>query len=329
METGDIYHELSRKLMMENSEILPRIWRSVCTEREARVVAMLPGTVVGLAERAGMPPGEMEKTLESLFRKGAVFESVRDGEIVYRMPRHIVQFHDATLLWDGAPEEMNDLWVSFMDTEYAALLELVTQVKMPSFMRVIPINRTLDAQSRVLVYEDAARLVEEAGSIAVVPCVCRKSQKLCERPVEVCIQLNRGAEYTLKRGTGRRIDRSEALALLKKAEEAGLVHMVENRSGMGNAICNCCPCCCEMLRYASNAKTAGVLAPSRFIARVDEIACTSCGECADICPVRAIDMNDGPARVGDGCIGCGLCAASCPAGAITLYEARPAEHIPS
>ncbi len=43
-----------------------------------------------------MPPGEMEKTLESLFRKGAVFESVRDGEIVYRMPRHIVQFHDAT-----------------------------------------------------------------------------------------------------------------------------------------------------------------------------------------------------------------------------------------
>ncbi len=36
--------------------------------------------------------------------------------------------------------------------------------------------------------------------------------------------------------------------------------------------------------------------------------------------MRAIDMNDGPARVGDGCIGCGLCAASCPAGAITLYE---------
>ncbi len=34
---------------------------------------------------------------------------------------------------------MNDLWVSFMGHEYAALLELVTQVKMPSFMRVIPI----------------------------------------------------------------------------------------------------------------------------------------------------------------------------------------------
>ncbi|HSV95979.1 MAG TPA: 4Fe-4S binding protein [Spirochaetota bacterium] len=329
MGTGDIYHELSRKLMMENSKLLPRIWQAVCSEAEARVVAMLPGTSSELAGRAGMPPAEMEKMLDSLFRKGAVFESVRDGATVYRMPRHVVQFHDATLLWDGAPEEMNGLWVRFMDTEYVELLELVTQVNMPSFMRVIPINRTVDAQSGVLVYEDAARLIEEARSIAVVPCVCRKSQKLCERPVEVCIQLNRGAEYTLKRGTGRQIDRAGALDLLKKAEEAGLVHMVENRAGMGNAICNCCPCCCEMLRYASNAKTAGVLAPSRFIARVDETACTACGECVDICPVRAIECDDDAARLGEGCIGCGLCAAACPAGAITLYEARPAGHIPS
>ncbi len=329
METNDIYRELAKKLMMENSQILPQIWRSVCTEAEARVVVMLPGTISGLAEKTGMPPAEMAKMLDSLFRKGAAFESVRDGEIVYRMPRHIVQFHDATLLWDGAPGEMNELWVSFMDTEYPALLELVTQIGMPSFMRVIPINKTLDAESRVLVYEDAARLVEEASSIAVVPCVCRKSQRLCERPVEVCIQLNRGAEYTLKRGTGRRIDRDEALGLLKKAEEAGLVHMVENKAGMANAICNCCPCCCEMLRYASNARTAGVLAPSRFTARVDRIACTSCGECEEICPVHAIDTADGPARIGEGCIGCGLCAAACPTGAITLYETRPAEHIPS
>ncbi|MCU0845075.1 MAG: 4Fe-4S binding protein [Spirochaetes bacterium] len=329
MGTGEIYRELSRRLMMENSEILPRIWQAVCTEDEARVVAMLPGTASELAGRAERPLAEMEKMLDSLFKKGAVFESVRDGETVYRMPRHIVQFHDASLLWDGAPEEMNGLWVNFMDTEYVALLELVTQVKMPSFMRVIPINRTLDSQSRVLVYEDAARLIEEARSIAVVPCVCRKSQKLCDRPLEVCIQLNRGAEYTLKRGTGREIGKEEALELLKKAEEAGLVHMVENRAGMGNAICNCCSCCCEMLRYASNAKTAGVLAPSRFIARVDAAVCTWCGACIGVCPVRAIDMTDGPAHVKEGCIGCGLCAASCPLEAITLHEARPAEHIPA
>ena len=160
MGTGEIYRELSRRLMMENSEILPRIWQAVCTEDEARVVAMLPGTASELAGRAERPLAEMEKMLDSLFKKGAVFESVRDGETVYRMPRHIVQFHDASLLWDGAPEEMNGLWVNFMDTEYVALLELVTQVKMPSFMRVIPINRTLDSQSRVLVYEDAARLIE-------------------------------------------------------------------------------------------------------------------------------------------------------------------------
>lgn len=329
METGDIYRELSRRLMMEHSEILPRIWRAVCDEKEARLVAMLPGSAAELAGKSGMGQDEVERMLEALFRKGAVFESSRDGETVYRMPRHIIQFHDATLLWDGAPEEMSDLWVRFMGTEYASLLELVTQVNMPSFMRVIPINATLETQSGVLVYEDAARLVEQASSIAVVPCVCRRSQKLCDRPVEICIQLNRGAEYTLKRGTGRRIDRAEALDLLKKAEEAGLVHMVENRAGMGNAICNCCPCCCEMLRYASDAKTAGVLAPSRYAARVDAGACTLCGECFEVCPVKVVTPDGDTAVVGAGCIGCGLCAVSCPSGAITLYETRPPGHIPS
>ena len=40
---------------MENSEILPRIWQAVCTEDEARVVAMLPGTASELAGRAERP----------------------------------------------------------------------------------------------------------------------------------------------------------------------------------------------------------------------------------------------------------------------------------
>ena len=329
MNTGDIYRELSRRLMMENSELIPSIWRAVCDEREARLVAALPGTVAELSERMGIGSEDIRGMLASLFQKGAVFESARDGETLYRMPRHIIQFHDATLLWKEAPGELIDLWVRFMDTEYASLLELVTQVKMPSFMRVIPINETLDTLSGVMVYEDAARLVEGAETIAVAPCVCRKSQKLCDRPVEICIQLNRGAEYTLKRGTGRKIDRAEALDLLRKAEEAGLVHMVENRAGMGNAICNCCPCCCEMLRYAANPKTAGVLAPSRYAARVNAGACTLCGECVEVCPVHAIVLGDEAAGIGEACIGCGLCARTCSSGAIALYETRPSGHIPS
>lgn len=331
MANQTVYKELSKKLMMENSEILPRIWSLVCTEEEAEMVNLLPGTVEDIAERAGKSVDEMNAIMQSLFHKGAAFESVRDGKTYYRMPRHVVQFHDATILWQEAPPEMIELWVEFTNSkEYHQLLELATEVKLPAFLRVIPINTNIEAKSQILVYEDAAKLVEDARSLAVTTCVCRKSMKNCNGPLEVCLQLNRGADYTIKRGTGRKIDVQEALAILKKSEEAGLVHMTDNRAGSVNVLCNCCSCCCEILRYATDAKTKGILAPSRYQASVDKDECTSCGMCIDICPTNALSMSESDvAEVNTAnCIGCGLCASTCPIEAIILKEVKTEEFIP-
>ena len=69
---------------------------------------------------------------------------------------------------------------------------------------------------------------------------------------------------------------------------------------------------------------------------VDELICSGCGVCVDMCPVDAIELTEEPvpvvtfgvatviggtkkvAKVGDGCIGCGSCASYCPSGAISL-----------
>jgi len=330
MNLPPVYAELSKKLMMEHSKLLPELWRMVCDEDEANAVNALPGTAEEIARALGRPVGDMEMLLKRLYHRGAVFDSVKDGTLYYRMPRQVVQFHDATLLWDEAPGELIDLWVRFMDEEYPQLLELVTTVKFPSFMRVIPIGETVAPASSVLSSEDAEGMVRAAKTLAVTRCVCRLSVKNCDKPMEMCLQLNRGAEYTLKRGTGRAVSVDEALAILKKAEEAGLVHMTENRAGMGNAICNCCDCCCEMLRYAKNASTKGVLAPSRYLAAVDAAVCTACGSCADICPMGAIEVAaDSAAVAADACIGCGLCATVCAPGAIILQGVRPEDFIPA
>ncbi|MGI6331936.1 MAG: 4Fe-4S binding protein [Zhaonellaceae bacterium] len=53
-------------------------------------------------------------------------------------------------------------------------------------------------------------------------------------------------------------------------------------------------------------------------AQVDVQKCTGCGECADICPVEAIKIENGKAVVNDDCLECGSCEAICPAGAISL-----------
>ncbi len=301
----------------------------VCNEEEASLLKRLPATAEQLSQSTGKPVSEMQALLDVLFHRGAVFDFTKEGETLYRMPRHVVQFHDANINWPEAPEELLELWREFAETDYPQLLELVTSINLPSFMRVIPIGENIESKNQVLAYEDASMMLKSARTIAVTGCPCRKLMKRCKAPIEACIQLDRGAEYVIKRGTGRRIDYSEAIDILKLSEEAGLVHMTENNSGRSNVICNCCSCCCEMLRFATDAKTRGVIAPSRFQAKVDETGCTSCGMCVDICPVQAIELGETARVLAEECIGCGLCARACPVEAIGLLEVRPAEFIPA
>jgi formate hydrogenlyase subunit 6/NADH:ubiquinone oxidoreductase subunit I len=56
---------------------------------------------------------------------------------------------------------------------------------------------------------------------------------------------------------------------------------------------------------------------SNYFAEVND-NCTSCGSCADICQMDAIEMNDFAYVNKDRCIGCGLCVSECPADAIHL-----------
>jgi ferredoxin len=191
---------------------------------------------------------------------------------------------------------------------------------------VIPVNETIETRNTVLSFEDCAKMVEASPQVAVVKCPCRLSQKNCSSPLEACIQLNRGAEYALDRGHGRKISKEEALDILRRSEEAGLVHMTENRVS-SNVICNCCTCCCEMFRLMKYSGKKWILSPSRYVASVNE-ECTACGSCVDICPVEAVTV-DGSAVVNAGsCMGCGLCATVCSVDAIKLNQARPEEHVP-
>jgi len=327
---SDVYRELSKKIMMENSVLIPEIWKIVCSEEEANILNAMPATLAQLAEKFGKSRDEMNAVLEDLFHRGVVFDYEKGGETFYRMPRHIVQFHDATILWQEAPQKMIDLWVKYMNEEFHQIPELLTSIKYPPFFRVIPINEGIASKSTVLPYEDALTIVEQATNIAVTKCTCRLIMKKCDRPLEVCMQLNKGADYAIRRGTGRKLTVEEAKKMLRDCEKAGLVHTTENKSGVGTVLCNCCECCCEAIPYMRHAATRGIVSPSRYRASVDIEFCSSCGSCVDICPVDAIALDDEGFAVVDGdlCIGCGLCTGTCPVEAITLVQVRDESFIP-
>ncbi|HPN84376.1 MAG TPA: 4Fe-4S binding protein [Victivallales bacterium] len=53
-------------------------------------------------------------------------------------------------------------------------------------------------------------------------------------------------------------------------------------------------------------------------AKVDSGKCTGCEACVSSCPVEAIKMDSGKAKVGDECIDCGACVGECPVEAIKM-----------
>ena len=51
---------------------------------------------------------------------------------------------------------------------------------------------------------------------------------------------------------------------------------------------------------------------------VDKSKCIGCGTCVSVCPVNAIEMVDGYAKINkETCIHCGACESACPVQAIS------------
>ncbi|OPY74330.1 MAG: ferredoxin [Syntrophorhabdus sp. PtaU1.Bin058] len=56
-----------------------------------------------------------------------------------------------------------------------------------------------------------------------------------------------------------------------------------------------------------------------MIPRINEVICTGCKSCIEVCPPRSIYIEEEKAYIDqEFCEECGFCAAECPAGAITI-----------
>jgi H+/Na+-translocating ferredoxin:NAD+ oxidoreductase subunit B len=138
------------------------------------------------------------------------------------------------------------------------------------------------------------------------------------------------ARYYMDRGTGRRVDMDEALEILDRCEEAGLVTMPFNTQTPAN-ICNCCSDCCVVLGTLKKHPRPVEMIKPGFHAWVGRDRCEACETCLERCPMDAIAI--GPSALAeinlDRCIGCGLCVNVCPEEAIHL-EKKPKneQHVP-
>jgi len=325
------YDQLAESIGVENSRILPELFRMLADENDAKLLlaASPAATVDELSEKTAIPAGDIEKMIDPLFRKGLIYRSSKPGTPRYYRVRRLLQFHDATILAIGAPPDFIDMWKKYHEEEFGEHQKKIEEALPRPVVRVIPVDSAVTSDTRVAPFEDVKQIVEKAENLAVTNCTCKVvTGAPCKTSLEVCIQVNRAADYAIERGTGRQLTKQETLDMLKMCQEEGLVHVVGNSRGLGHIICNCCDDCC--INWTGSRKAgAKFTAPSRFAAMVDPDLCDGCETCLDRCFFSAIDLESGTAEIDEEeCMGCGLCVATCPTEAIGLKEVREEDYVP-
>ncbi|MBI4962438.1 MAG: 4Fe-4S binding protein [Desulfomonile tiedjei] len=327
---NDVYKDLAKKLdglphgfPATESGVEIKILQKIFSPEDAAMalnIRPMPETAVAIAERLGKPGAEMEAILDDMATKGQIGSARIKGKQVYMFAPFVVGIFEFQL--DRLDKELADL----MEEYASSLMPILGQVA-PSLMRVVvPVNVQIDGQHQVHVYEDVRQILDKAKSFQVTECICRKEHAIqgqtCSYPSEVCLAFANSEGAFDNSPRGRVISKQEALDVVAKAEEAGLVHATYNVQSGQMFMCNCCPCCCGIMRGMKEFNAPHLMAKSNYTASIDADTCAACGVCADErCPMEAIVEDAGAYKVqAERCIGCGVCATTCPTESISLIR---------
>lgn len=308
--------------------------QSAISREDLRIFFLLP--FLGMVNRekfeskalkAGISPETLHAAVKRLSPEGIIdtYEDPVKGRLYGRSPV-IALLEFQVRLKEDSPLR------AVCTTVMNALIEGATEAfptKTP-YYRVLPVQSTL-VQSQgesevgvqtlvpdpreVLPIDIVSEMIKKESIITVSDCYCRATKKIigedCGHSLETCFYFNELALLKLETGYARRVTYEEAMQILLKCEEEGLVHNVSNCEGKIQTLCNCCSCSCGVLKGVVRGST-NVDAPSRFYSALIPEKCTLCGACVEICPVNVFSISDGVLKQDLArCIGCGNCVRVC------------------
>ena len=280
------------------------------------------------AKYMGISLEELEKKLDLMVQKGSIMCKRENGK----------KYYGNALLMVGIFEfQVNKLKEDFVKDfhEYfeEGWLPEAFRVK-GAQLRVIPVEKSIEYEPKVANYDDMIKLVEKADEpVMVTNCICKQLQDMLGNPCkvtdrrEVCMAFGIFAQLYIDTKRGRKISKKEAIEILRKNQEDGLVLQPDNAQKL-NFLCSCCSCCCESLSKYLYLPNPAAVTITNYYAEVDSDLCTSCETCIYVCPMNAIKIRNDVAFVKrKRCIGCGNCVSKCPSGAVQLHK-KEREFVP-
>jgi electron transport complex protein RnfB len=326
--TTDVYERLAKHLddlpagfPRTESGVEIRILRRLFTREDAKLavhLTLIPEEPRVIARRARISVEEAARRLEEMLKKGLIFGVHRKNKPpLYMAEQFVVGF------WEAQVNKLNRELIEDAEEYLSTYFEQSSWWAVPQ-LRTIPVGKSIGSQTEVMLYERADELVRAQKTFAVANCICRQEKRLlgegCDKPEESCLSFGMAAKISVRTGRARSISMDEALAILHRAEEVGLVLQPAN-ARKALFICTCCGCCCGVLRGLKRHPEPATLVSSPFVASLNTDACKGCGLCVKRCQMEAIHVTDKKAALHlNRCIGCGLCVSTCPTESLSLVR---------
>ncbi|QTA88234.1 4Fe-4S binding protein [Desulfonema magnum] len=302
-----------------------RILKRLFTPHEAEIATALRMKLdppSAIAKQLDMNESELTPLLESMSKKGLILRSGKKGKNHYMAAQFMVG------IWEYHVNDLNEALIHDANEYIPHLMKEIWVKQKTRQLRVIPISKSISAEMNVMAYEEAEKIIRAESKIVVAPCICRKEHEMvgkgCGKLQEACLIFGGGAFFYEENGLGRPISQEEALEILNKGIEQGLVLQPGNSQKPMN-ICMCCGCCCQVLKNLNKLEEPAKAVCSNYYVTVNEENCTACGTCEERCQMNAITVEDTAQVSLARCIGCGICVAACDSEAMVLVEKDASE----
>ncbi|MCD7819751.1 MAG: 4Fe-4S binding protein [Lachnospiraceae bacterium] len=324
----------------------------VFTEEEAEAYLTMPMGVLFAswewAQETGRDADECDAMCEDLANRGLLWHARRSGMVQYHQVAVAHGIHEYNL--DRYYE--TDWITKFYNVFNFGEDEGAKQNSGTPFYYAIPCDESVVADEEgIVLNDDWRKIIARHSVIGVSPCQCRMANMirageeeqvpavgseelkdyispLCGHPLETCLSFGEEAEYYIEKGIARQITQDEAVSILERSVEYGMV-IQSCYTRDTEIICSCHGDCCGILKgyVAAGVEAAATCNAypntSNYDLVYDKDSCIKCGLCVDQCPMFAITMDDeGYPTVNELCVRCGQCGTVCPQSArkLTLNE---------